>query len=359
MRFPGRPGTAQTQVRFPVGTSSFWVTRWGDGLALGRRCLLLAGLGLLLPGCQPVEPPPLKVGMNAWVGYDPLVLARDQQLLDSSKVKVVELSSSSETLRNLRNQLLDAAALTLDEALRLADEGTDVRIVAVLSSSAGADMVIAGPSVTEPAQLRGKTVVVESTTVGALMLQRLLQQARLRPTDVRVRHMEASQHLAVLRSGEVDAAVTYEPLAGVMRAEGFRSIFDSRQMPGDIVDVLVVRAEILRTRPAQVEALVTGWQRGLQALLKTPQASATLLAPGAGLSPGDYLATLKGLSFFSAEESLALLSGEPRRLSEDASQLVATLRQMGLVREPPDWGSLLDEAPARNSLAATMREATP
>lgn len=346
MRSSGRPGAAQTHARVPEATKPCCPVRWRGWLARCRQGLLLAGVALLA-ACQPVEPPPLKVGMNAWVGYDPLVLARDQQLMDSERVKVVELSSSSETLRNFRNQLLDAAALTLDETLRLADEGMDVRIVAVLSASAGADMVVAGPSVADPRQLRGKTVAVEGTTVGALMLQRLLQAARLQPGDVRVRNMEASQHLSALRSGEVDAAVTYEPLAGAMRAEGLRPIFDSRQMPGDIVDVLVVRGALVQARSAQVDALVAGWQRGLRALMMAPQASAALLAPGAELSPGDYLATLDGLSFYSADESLALLSGEPRRLGQEAEGLVRTLQQMGLVRARPDWDRLLEDGPAR------------
>ena len=110
----------------------------------------------LLVACQPVPAAPLALGLNAWVGYDPLVLARERGLIDTRAVKVIELSSSSETLRHFRNRLLDAAALTLDEALRLADEGFDPRVVAVLSASAGADVVLAVPEVRDLAGLRGR-----------------------------------------------------------------------------------------------------------------------------------------------------------------------------------------------------------
>ena len=120
-------------------------------------------LAIGLTACQPAPVPPLKVGMNPWVGYDPLVLARDKGLLDTRQVKVVELASSSETLRHFRNGLLDGAALTLDETLRLADEGVDVRIVAMLSASAGADVVVARPGIRTPEQLRGHKLAVEKT----------------------------------------------------------------------------------------------------------------------------------------------------------------------------------------------------
>lgn len=334
---------------------------WPRSVWWPLRCALvrLAQAFLLLPlvwlaACQPPPPAPLKVGMNAWVGYDPLALAREEGLLDARQVKVIELSSSSETLRNFRNGLLDAAALTLDETLRLADEGVDVRIVAVLGASAGADVVLASAPVPGPRDLRGKTIAVEGTTVGALMLRHLLQAGRLRPDEVTVRNLEASQHLAELKSGRVDAAVSYEPLAGAMREAGFRPIFDSRAMPGDIMDVLVVRAQTRASRPQEVVELLSAWQRGLSALQERPEASARLLSPGAGLTVDGYLATFKGLRFFTPAQSVELLSGRSGRLDQQAEGLVLTLKGMGLLRGAPDWDRLLSgDGPV------TVREALP
>lgn len=316
------------------------------GPVLNRRAVLpcLVGGALLLTACQPVPRSPLKLGMNPWVGYDPLVLARDRGLLDRAQVKVIELSSGSEAQRHLRNGLLDAAALTLDEALRLADDGIDIRIVYLLSSSAGADVVMARPDVTRPEQLRGRAIAAERTTVGALMLQRLLHAAGLQSHDVRVLNIEAPQHLAAIRNGRVDAAVTFEPLAGALRAEGLIPIFDSRQMPGDIVDVLVVHERALSQRRDQVLALVTGWRRGLQAMLREPALGAQALAAGVDLTPTGYLAVLQGLKFYDEREAQALLGGRPRTLGQRSEGLALTLQLMGLIRETPDWGRLLDEA---------------
>lgn len=321
-------------------------------LHAGGLCLLGGAVAPLLAACQPVPAAPLKLGLNAWVGYDPLVLARERGLIDAQAVKVIELSSSSETLRHFRNRLLDAAALTLDEALRLADEGFDPRVVAVLSASAGADVVMAVPGVRNLAGLRGRTVAVEATTVGALMLQRLLRAAQLQPGDVQVVNVEATQHLALLRGGRAEVAVSYEPLASTLREAGLVSIFDSRQMPGDIVDVLLVHADVLQARPGQVQALVAGWQRGLAAVTQEPDASAALLAPGADLTPAQYLASFRGLDFYDAQRSLALLSGEPKALGQASGGLAITLQTMGLIHEAPDWGRLLAPEPAERLMQA-------
>jgi NitT/TauT family transport system substrate-binding protein len=312
--------------------------------------LLGAAAAPWLAGCQPVPPAPLKLGMNTWVGYDPLILARERGLIDASALKVIELPSSADTLRHVRNRLLDAAALTLDEVLRLADEGFDPRVVAVLSESAGSDVVMARPALRDLTRLRGRTVAVDATTVGALMLQRLLSAAGLQRGDVQVMNVESTQHLGLLRSGRIDAAVSYQPLARQLQAEGFEAIFDSRQMPGDIVDVLAVSAQTLAERPAQVKALLAGWQRGLQALQQEPVLSAGLLAPGADMTPDEYLATFNGLRFFDPAQSLALLSGQPRALGQASDRLVLTLQLMGQIRETPDWGRLLVPEPAQQLL---------
>lgn len=320
-------------------------------LGAGGR-LLLGAWAPLLVACHSVQPAPLALGLNAWVGYDPLVLARERGVIDTRAVKVIELSSGSETMRLFRNRLLHAAALTLDEALRLADEGFDPRVVAVLSASVGADVVMAVPQVRNLAGLRGRTVAVEGTTVGALMLQRLLQAAGLKTGDVKIVNVEATQHLELLRGGRAEVAISYEPLAGALREAGMVSLFDSWQMPGDIVDVLVVHADVLESSPDQVQAMLAGWQLGLAALQESPGASAALLAPGAGLTPAQYMAAFNGLEFYSAEQSLSWLSGQPKALGLASERLSVTLKSMRLIRESPDWARLLVSEPAERLLQA-------
>lgn len=321
------------------------MTGWGRiRTAVGAACLWLG-----LAGCGEPLQPPLTVGINTWVGYDPLVLARDRGLTDPQAVKVVELISSAEAVRHLRNGLLDAAALTLDETLRLADSGFDVRIVALLDTSSGADVVLAAPEVRSLPDLRGRAIAVEDASVGTLVLERLLKKAGLTREDVSVVKMESTQHLMALQSDRVSAAVSYAPIEGAIRRAGYRRIFDSSQMPDEILDVLVVRGDVLRQRPAAVDALLGAWGVGLSVLrLDAPGAAATL-APGADLSAGDYLEVLKGLRFYAPDESLQLLTGPAPGLVRLGQPIAETLLGLGLLRQPPDWRALIDSAPAERA----------
>lgn len=318
--------------------------------AVGRFACVCALAALA--ACSEPPQPPLVVGLNAWVGYDPLVLARDRGLADAKKVKVVELISSAEALRHLRNGLLDAAGLTMDEALRLVDSGFDVRIVALLDTSAGADVVLAAPRITSLQKLRGEHIAVEDATVGTLMLERLLRKAKLQRADVTVVRMDATQHKTALLSDRVAAAVSYAPIDGPIQALGYRAIFDSRQMPGEIVDVLVVRTEVLRQRPDAVDALLAAWTAGLNVMHLDPSGAATSLAPGADLTPAQYQAVQRRLRFYTPQESLAMLTGDPPALARQGEGVASLLVELGVLRKSPQWAALIDTAPALRAPAS-------
>ncbi len=323
----------------------------GDRICQAASMIAL-GLSLLLAACEAPPPPPLVVGMSSWVGYDPLVLARDRNLIDTSQVKVVGLSSSSEVMRGFRNGLVDAAALTLDEALRLANEGQDLRLMAMLDASAGADAVVARSDIASLQALRGETIAVERSAVGALMLTRLLQEAGLRSADVNVLNLEASLHLEALSSGRAGVAITYQPLSGALQKAGFHVIFDSTGLTDEMFDVLVVRASVLQARPEQVDALIAGWRDGLSTLSQDKVSVTVDMARGSHMTPEEYLATLSGLTFYSPEASLNLLSGQPPPLVHGAERLVQTLIAAGLLDESPDWARLIDAEPARRVMNA-------
>jgi NitT/TauT family transport system substrate-binding protein len=45
-------------------------------------------------------------------------------------------------------------------------------------------------------------------------------------------------------AGEIDAAVTFEPMRSRLKAAGARVVFSSASLPNEILDVLVIRQEV-------------------------------------------------------------------------------------------------------------------
>jgi len=215
---------------------------------LPALCLLgsaMAGLAAGTGGCAANAA--VAVGMHPWPGYETLRLAGEFGWLPQP-VRLVEFNNSTETRAGLKGGQLDAGCLTLDEVLLARAEGLSLVVIAVFDESVGADMVVARPALRRLEDLAGKRIAVERSAVGGLMLVKLLEAAGLGRDAATVIDLPPDQHPAAWRADHIDASVCYEPVASEMLALGGKRMFDSRRIPGMIVDVLAVREDRLAGR---------------------------------------------------------------------------------------------------------------
>jgi NitT/TauT family transport system substrate-binding protein len=305
---------------------------------------LLIGLlgGLLLAACTPEPQTPMRVGTNVWPGYEPLYLARDLGYYPDGAVRLVEYASATEVIQAYRNRAIDAAALTLDEVLQLVQDGHRPRVVAVLDYSDGADALLATRAVRNLAGLRGKRVGVENTAVGAYLLARALQTARLPRSAIRVVPLEIQEHELAFLTGSVDAVVTFEPVRSRLLRHGARVLFDSRHIPGEILDVLVVRETVLESRAREARQLVDGWMRAVLYLRSEPHDAAARMAPRLGMNAREFLATLNGLRLPDLDENRRLLNGREPALRAPAQRLAEVMLAERLLHSPVTIDALLD-----------------
>jgi NitT/TauT family transport system substrate-binding protein len=307
---------------------------------------------MALAACSGPPDLPLRVGLNPWLGYDPLILARERGLTDPADLRIVELESSSESARQLRNGLLDAAGLTLAEAIELASSGVDIKVVGILSLSKGADAVVAQPGVASAAALKGARIGMENSALADVMLQRVLEAGGLQRDALALVRLPVVEHEAALMLGRVDAVITFEPVLSSLVAAGYRVLLDSADMPGEVVDVLVIRSDALSARPAQVRALLRAFEEGRRALLAQPQEAARTLAAGTDLDTASYLRALGQVRLLALEDSVVLFDAVPEARVLALGQLVADLKSSQRVMVEPDWTNLFDGSVAADVLAA-------
>lgn len=300
-------------------------------------CLLL--LSLLQVGCRDASQP-LRLGTNVWPGYEPIYLARTLGYLDPEKVQLVELLSASEVIRAYRNGTLDMAALTLDEALLLAEDGSDVQILLATNTSFGADAVVVRDADSMQA-LRGRRIGVETTALGAYMLTRALEQSDMTMADVIPVNLEFNQHEEAFSRGDVDAVVTFEPVLSRLLEQGGQVVFDSRQLPSEVIDVIVVRPELVGPRQAALRHLVDAWYSSLDYMNRQPLDAAQLMSPRLRLSPEQTKASWYGLRLLSRDENLQLLYGREPFLLEQARRLNRVMVENDLMQSELDLSDLI------------------
>ncbi len=276
--------------------------------------------------------PPLRVGVHTWPGYELLHLGQALGAMDAERVRLVQTTSASASLRGIRAGALDGACLTLDEVLSLEEAGQPMAVVALVDFSDGADVVVGGPKINSLNDLRGRRIGVENSAVGAVLLDAALQKAGLEPRELAVHFLTIDEHETALRQGAVDALVTYDPVRTRLVRDGYRELFSSREVPGLIADVIAVRREMVRARPDAVRACVVGFLRGVTAWQTEPQRHLEFLGKRLGLPPEGVPQAFAGIQIADLALNRQWLGGDPPALRGTAERVARAMRHAGLLR---------------------------
>ncbi|MGI9154485.1 MAG: ABC transporter substrate-binding protein [Rubrivivax sp.] len=249
-----------------------------------RRLLQSAGAASALAwvgglgGCAAPRPP-LKVGTVLHPACELLFLAREAGELPEREVRLVELLSRADNLRLMEEGALDAAVLSLDEFVICRSRRLDLRIVAVLGVSDGADVLVARAGLRELGALRGKRVAVDETSMGQALLEGACASASLRLEDVVRLPMPAEQAWAQFHAGNVDAVASAEPWVSRLAGPGAVRLFDSTLLPDRLLTALAVKSHLLQVQPGPVARLVAGHFGAVDRLQRAPREAWPLMAP--------------------------------------------------------------------------------
>ena len=264
-------------------------------------------MSLSLLSCSAPETP-MKIGTNLWLGYEPFYLAVKNGYLERQQTHFVEYTSASQVIMAYRNGVIDAAALTLDEALQLLENSFRPKIVLVLDISSGADVILGQPEITQFKQLKGKRVGVEDSALGAYVLSRALEMSGLSINDITVVSLEMSGHEQAFLNHEIDAVVTFEPIKSRLLAKSANVLFDSTQIPNEIVDILVVSQKYYENHRQTIDKLRLGWFKSLTYIEQHPANAVKIMRGRQHLSLEAFDQAFRGIYFPNREENDNLLN---------------------------------------------------
>lgn len=285
--------------------------------------------------------PPMRVGSVVFPGYESLFLARERGLLDPADIRLIELQSSTDTLRALAADQLEVGCLTLDEVLSAHTDGVDLRVVLVMDESAGADVVMSRQALPSLSDLRGKRIALEETAVGGVMLAALLRAAGLSASDIVQVATTQDQTAVLFAQGKVDAVVTTEPWASQIESAGGLRIFDSASIPGRILDVLAVRAGALGTYDAALRQLVSAHFESWALLAREPDLASQLMAPRLQIKASEVVAAFRGLKLPDVRSNVDMLAPNGS-LFRTVDELQTVMLRDGLLSRRLQRSDLMD-----------------
>ncbi|MDR9499642.1 MAG: ABC transporter substrate-binding protein [Hydrogenovibrio sp.] len=292
--------------------------------------LVMAMAAALFSACAK-PPQELRISSLLWPGYEPLVLAETLNYFDEAPIRVLDYLSNTDAMAAFKNHRLEAGAFTLDETLQLLADGVDVQVVLIMDTSHGGDVIVANPDIASVKALKGHAVAVESSAVGAYVLQRALDLNGLTLDDIRVKTTHAMEQKQAFEHGQVAAAVSFDPYRTQLLQTGKHTIFDSTQIADEILDVLVVRTDVIEQSPELVRTLVAGWFKALDYQRRYPENAAGYALPRYKVSLETYLDSLSGLRFTSLAKNQRLLAPSDSPLHALEPKLKKALIKLGLV----------------------------
>lgn len=270
--------------------------------------------------CSTSHSQTLRVGTTLWPGYEPFYLAKEIKAYKSD-IRMITYPSTSEVLRAFKSRTLEAAALTLDEVLFLVESNIPIEIILICDISEGADVIMGRPELKNMQGLIGASIAVESTAVGAYTLSRALELHNIGIDQISLVNVEHSDHKNTYKQGVTDAVVTYEPVRTQLLSEGAIELFNSKEIPGEIVDVLVVHKSTLDTHQTELYDIVEGWFTALNYLNDQPAISYKFIASRMKLSIEGAKESYFGLTLPSLNKNKEFLSGSSALLKQTLKNL--------------------------------------
>jgi NitT/TauT family transport system substrate-binding protein len=269
---------------------------------------------------------PLAVAITNWPGYEYLYLAEQKQLgrpygLD---LTVQQFSSLLDQRQAFERGDVPLMATTLPEAIAVCQEAPKrcPELILVLDQSLGADRVLARAPLARPQQLLGRRVGLERAVLAEYILLRSLgDRPVVLDRAMRLRFDGPVALVEGLKAGDLDAIVTYHPYdASLIGDSRIVELFSSRQIPGEIVDVLAVDPVYSRSHRRELKALVQTWWAARDFARRNPGESNALMAQRQQLEPAQFEASQNGLQYPMASQQRALLAPN--------GPLASTLRRM-------------------------------
>ena len=223
-----------------------------------------------------------RVAWSHYTGWEPWGYAQQSGILQKWAKKygiAIELTLINDYVESINLYTagkFDACAMTNMDALTIpASGGVDSTVVIVGDFSNGNDGVVVknGKTVKD---LKGRSVKLVEFTVSHYMLARALEMNGMSERDIKTVNTSESDIAAVFASDAKGAAVTWNPMLQQARnAKGAALVFDSSKIPGEIIDVMVVRTNAPETLK---KALTGAWYEVMAVMTATDKASADAVA---------------------------------------------------------------------------------
>jgi len=252
-----------------------------------------------------------------YAGWMPWGAISNEKIIDKwaakygIKINIVQLNDYIESINQYTAGQFDGCTMTNMDALTIpAAGGVDTTALITGSYSDGNDGVVLKGSAKTLADLKGMQVYLPELSVSHYLLVRGLEKAGLQEKDVKVVNTSDADIVSAFGTSSVRAAVAWNPqLSAIKKTPQTSEVFSSAQVPGELIDMMVVNTQTLKDNPALGKALTGAWFEMMAKMHAGDAQALNAMAADSGTDLAGYQAQLKTTHlFWTAAETLTFIS---------------------------------------------------
>ena len=248
------------------------------------------------------EKPRFTLAWSIYVGWMPWEYADSQGIVDrwaeryGIEIDVVQINDYIESVNQYTAGQFDAVTATNMDILTIASaSGVDTTALIVGDYSNGNDAVIMRDA-DQLSSIRGLPVNLVELSVSHYLLARALDSVGLSERDITLVNTSDADMVSAWAGSGVEALVTWNPMLAEIRSmPSANAVFDSSQIPGEILDLTVVNTETLNAHPELGYALAGAWYETIALMLDEVRGGAVR----------SHMASASGTDLASFDEQLA------------------------------------------------------
>ena len=269
-----------------------------------------------------VEVPTYKVAWSIYVGWMPWDYADKSGILKKwadkygIKIELTQVNDYVESINQYTAGAFDACVMTNMDMLTIpAAGGVDSTALIVGDYSNGNDGIILKGKGKKLADIKGQSVNLLELSVSHYLLARALDSIKLSERDVKVVNTSDADITGAYGSKDTTAVVTWKPLLStILESPDAQLVFDSSSIPGEILDLMVVKSETLKASPNLGKALVGAWYETLTVMLgndAAAEAAKSQMAAASGTDVAGFNSQLATTKLYATPaEALAIATSD-------------------------------------------------
>jgi NitT/TauT family transport system substrate-binding protein len=302
----------------------------------------LVATGLLVGASATAQETKVTIGISGWTGFAPLTLAKEAGIFKKNGVDAtIKKIPQKDRHLAIASGDIQCAATTVETWLIWNANGVATKQVFQLDKSYGADGMATRANIAKIADLKGKTIAASAPgTSPYFVLAWMLKKNGLTLKDVTIVNLEPGPAAQAFVAGQNDAAMTYEPYLGTVRAapQAGKIIATTLDYPM-VMDTFGCTPKFIAENPKAVKAMTESYFAALEMIEKDQAKSYEIMGADVKQSGEQFGNSAKYLRWQGREANKKFFGGEIQAFLKEAGEL---LLEIGIIKQMPDVNTTID-----------------